>query len=195
MGIALPQFLLDIDGASGGILLLWIVGVCILLPLVIAVISLSRSSKYTGNYVMHQTLSAYIIFVGPKQSYGRFYQGSCELSLDPKNMKQEQAKFWKQHPAIVKGDFRRVLELAPRLLEELLKMAVLPRTAQGHGWLRPAVGVVELSQCIVLDILGQYSMVNIELFNIVEEVKKVSKAFVVLPKNVNAENAQSMFLS
>ncbi|KAH0857796.1 hypothetical protein HID58_086057 [Brassica napus] len=171
MGIALPQFLLDIDGASGGILLLWIVGVCILLPLVIAVISLSRSSKYTGNYVMHQTLSAYIIFVGPKQSYGRFYQGSCELSLDPKNMKQEQAKFWKQHPAIV-------------------KMAVLPRTAQGHGWLRPAVGVVELSQCIVLDILGQYSMVNIELFNIVEEVKKVSKAFVVLPKNVNAENAQ-----
>ncbi|KAL0748291.1 hypothetical protein Bca101_030293 [Brassica carinata] len=176
MGIALPQFLLDIDGASGGILLLWIVGVCILLPLVIAVISLSRSSKYTGNYVMHQTLSAYIIFVGPKQSYGRFYQGSCELSLDPKNMKQEQAKFWKQHPAIVKV------------------MAVLPRTAQGHGWLRPAVGVVELSQCIVLDILGQYSMVNIELFNIVEEVKKVSKAFVVLPKNVNAENAQSYFL-
>lgn len=28
-------------------------------------------------------------------------------------------------------------------------MAVIPRTAQGHGWLRPAVGVVELSQCIV----------------------------------------------
>ncbi|CAN8266676.1 unnamed protein product [Cochlearia groenlandica] len=39
------------------------------------------------------------------------------------------------------------------------------------------------------DILGQYSMVNLELFNIVEEVRKVSKAFVVLPKNVNAENA------
>lgn len=30
-----------------------------------------------------------------------------------------------------------------------LQMAVIPRTAQGHGWLRPAVGVVELSQCIV----------------------------------------------
>lgn len=42
------------------------------------------------------------------------------------------------------------------------------------------------------DILGQYSMVNLELFNIVEEVRKVSKAFVVLPKNVNAENAASM---
>ncbi|KAI9087296.1 hypothetical protein K1719_030766 [Acacia pycnantha] len=39
------------------------------------------------------------------------------------------------------------------------------------------------------DILGQYSMVNLELFNIVDEVKKVSKAFVVHPKNVNAENA------
>ncbi|KAG2254895.1 hypothetical protein Bca52824_085031 [Brassica carinata] len=197
MGIALPQFLLDIDGASGGILLLWIVGVCILLPLVIAVIYLSRSSKYTGNYVMHQTLSAYYYLMKPSLAPSKvmdvftkaaeymeipvrrtddeplqklFMSVRSELSLDPKNMKQEQAKFWKQHPAIVKtelliqaqltresaalspalhGDFRRVLELAPRLLEELLKMAVLPRTAQGHGWLRPAVGVVELSQCIV----------------------------------------------
>lgn len=42
------------------------------------------------------------------------------------------------------------------------------------------------------DILGQYSMVNLELFNIVDEIKKVSKAFVVHPKNVNAENATSM---
>lgn len=65
MGIALPQFLLDIDGASGGILLLWIVGVCILLPLVIAVIYLSRSSKYTGNYVMHHTLSNYYRLMKP----------------------------------------------------------------------------------------------------------------------------------
>ncbi|MBA0877416.1 hypothetical protein Goshw_024908 [Gossypium schwendimanii] len=40
------------------------------------------------------------------------------------------------------------------------------------------------------DILGQYSMVNLELFNIVDEIKKVSKAFVVHPKNVNADNAQ-----
>ncbi|XP_010521413.1 PREDICTED: mediator of RNA polymerase II transcription subunit 8 [Tarenaya hassleriana] len=39
------------------------------------------------------------------------------------------------------------------------------------------------------DILGQYSMVNLELFNIVEDVRKVSKAFVVHPKNVNAESA------
>ncbi|KAJ1392108.1 Tetratricopeptide-like helical domain superfamily [Sesbania bispinosa] len=38
------------------------------------------------------------------------------------------------------------------------------------------------------DILSHYSMVNLELFNIVDEIKKVSKAFVVHPKNVNAEN-------
>ncbi|KAG0489436.1 hypothetical protein HPP92_008247 [Vanilla planifolia] len=38
-------------------------------------------------------------------------------------------------------------------------------------------------------ILGQFSMVNMELFNIVEDIKKVSKAFVVHPKNVNGENA------
>jgi translocation protein SEC63 len=65
MGIALPKFLLNIDGASGGIMLLGIVGFCILLPLMIAVIYLSRSSKYTGNYVMHQTLSTYYYFMKP----------------------------------------------------------------------------------------------------------------------------------
>lgn len=35
-------------------------------------------------------------------------------------------------------------------------------------------------------------MVSLELFTIVEEIKKVSKAFVVHPKNVTAENAASM---
>ncbi|CAA3032212.1 dnaJ ERDJ2A-like [Olea europaea subsp. europaea] len=28
-------------------------------------------------------------------------------------------------------------------------MAIIPRTPQGHGWLRPAIGVVELSQSII----------------------------------------------
>ncbi|CAM8959554.1 unnamed protein product [Rhodiola kirilowii] len=197
MGIALPQFLLNIDGASGGVLLLAIVGVCILLPLMIAVVYLSRSAKYTGNYVMHQTLSAYYYFMKPslapskvldvfikaaeymeipvRRSDGEplqklFVLVRSELNLDLKNIKQEQAKFWKQHPSLVKtelliqaqltrelaalspslhSDFRHMLELAPRLLEELMKMAVLPRTSQGHGWLRPAIGVVELSQSII----------------------------------------------
>ncbi|CAK9168098.1 unnamed protein product [Ilex paraguariensis] len=93
-----------------------------------------------------------------------------ELNLDLKNIRQEQAKFWKQHPALVKTellvqaqltresaalspslqrDYRCVLELAPRLLEELMKMAVLPRNPQGHGWLRPAIGVIELSQSFI----------------------------------------------
>ncbi|KAF8408570.1 hypothetical protein HHK36_004633 [Tetracentron sinense] len=197
MGVALPQFLLNIDGASGGILLLGIVGICILLPLLMAVIYLSRSSKYTGNYVMHQTLSTYYYFMKPalapskvldvfikaaeymeipvRRSDGEplqklFMLVRSELNLDLKNIRQEQAKFWKQHPCLVKtelliqaqltresvdlppalqGDFRHVLELAPRLLEELMKMAVIPRTTQGHGWLRPAIGVVELSQSII----------------------------------------------
>lgn len=65
MGIALPQFLLNIDGASSGILLMWIVGICILLPLVMAVIYLSRSSKYTGNYVKNDTLGAYFHLMKP----------------------------------------------------------------------------------------------------------------------------------
>ncbi|XP_016483340.2 dnaJ protein ERDJ2-like [Nicotiana tabacum] len=197
MGIALPQFLLNIDGASEGILLLGIVGVCIILPLTISVIYLSRSSKYTGNYVMHSTLAAYYHLMKPSLAPSKimdvFIKASefmdipvrrtdeeplqrifvlvrSELNLDLKNIRQEQAKFWKQHPALVKTelllqaqltretaalsptlqrDFRRVLELAPRLLEELMKMAIIPRPPVGHGWLRPAIGVVELTQSVV----------------------------------------------
>ncbi|KAI4349001.1 hypothetical protein L6164_009660 [Bauhinia variegata] len=197
MAIALPDFLLTIDGVSEGILLLGIVGVCILLPLVVSVIYLSRSSKYTGNYVMHQTISAYYYFMKPSLAPSKvievftkaaeylelpvrriddeplqrlFVLVRSELNLDPKNIRQEQAKFWKQHPALVKTelliqaqlnsesaalsptlqrDFRRVLELSPRLLEELMKMALIPHPPQGHGWLRPAIGVVELTQNII----------------------------------------------
>ncbi|KAJ3696202.1 hypothetical protein LUZ60_001579 [Juncus effusus] len=197
MGIALPQFLLNIDGASGGILLLGIVGICILLPLMIAVIYLSRSSKYTGNYVMHHTLYTYFNCIKPSlapnkvmevfikaQEYMEmpvrrtdeeplqklFLEVRSELNLDMKNIRTEQAKFWKQHPPLVKmelliqahltretgnlppalmKDYKHMLELAPRLLEELMKMAVLPRNPHGHGWLRPAIGVIELSQNII----------------------------------------------
>ncbi|CAA3024090.1 Hypothetical predicted protein [Olea europaea subsp. europaea] len=39
------------------------------------------------------------------------------------------------------------------------------------------------------DVVSQFSMVNLELFNIVEDIKNVSKSFVVHPRNVNAENA------
>nr|XP_043632582.1 dnaJ protein ERDJ2-like [Erigeron canadensis] len=197
MGIALPQFLLNIDGKSGAVNLLGIVGVCIILPLVIAVMYLSRSAKYTGNYVLKHTLSAYFYLMKPslapskvmdvfikaaeymeipvRRSDGEplqklFILVRSELNLDLKNIKQEQTKFWKQHPALVKTellvqaqltretgclspslqhDCRRILEVAPRLLEELMKMAVLQRPPHGHGWLRPAIGVVELSQSII----------------------------------------------
>ncbi|KAF7016140.1 hypothetical protein CFC21_029819 [Triticum aestivum] len=157
MGIALPKFLLNMDGASGGIMLLGIVGLCILFPLMIAVIYLSRSSKYTGNYVMHQTLSTYYYFMKPSLAPSKvmdvfikaaeymempvrrsddeplqklFVAVRSELNLDLKNIRTEQAKFWKQHPSLV-------------------KIALLPRSPNGFGWLRPAIGVVELSQSII----------------------------------------------
>ncbi|KAF0890544.1 hypothetical protein E2562_003759 [Oryza meyeriana var. granulata] len=197
MGIALPKFLLNMDGASGGIMLLGIVGLCILLPLMIAVIYLSRSSKYTGNYVMHQTLSTYYYFMKPSLAPSKvmdvfikaaeymempvrrsddeplqklFVAVRSELNLDLKNIRTEQAKFWKQHPSLVKmelliqahltgesfaltpallKDYRHMLELAPRLLDELVKIALLPRSPHGFGWLRPAIGVIELSQNII----------------------------------------------
>ena len=66
MGIALPSFLLNKNGgAASGILLLGLVGVGILLPLLAAVVYLSRSSKYTGNYVMHHTLYSYYHLLKP----------------------------------------------------------------------------------------------------------------------------------
>ncbi|KAJ7527378.1 hypothetical protein O6H91_16G069100 [Diphasiastrum complanatum] len=196
MGIALPLFLLDMHGAAAGILLLGLVGFGILLPLMVAVVYLSRSSKYTGNYVMHQTLSSYYYFMKPSLAPSKvmdvliraaefieipirrsdneplqklFITVRSELNLDPKNLKQEQTKFWKQHPAVIKtellllahltrqsaavpdglkADFAHVLRLTPRLLEELMKMAMFARNAEGHGWLRPALGVMELSQSI-----------------------------------------------
>jgi len=196
MGIALPSFLLNIQGAASGAILLGLVGLGILLPLMIAVVYLSRSSKYTGNYVMHQTLQNFYYCM--KQSLAPskvlevlvkaqeylempvrrqddeplqklFLLVRSELNLDPKNLKQEQAKFWKGHPALIKtellllaqltrqandvpaalrADFQQVLRYTPRLLEELMKMAVAARNAEGHGWLRPALGVMELSQSI-----------------------------------------------
>ncbi|KAL4583368.1 hypothetical protein LXL04_007939 [Taraxacum kok-saghyz] len=90
MGIALPSFLLNIEVASGGIVLRWIVGVCL----------------------------SFKIF---------------KVYWKLKNIKQEHAKFWKQHPALVKAhltpelqhDFKRVVELASRLLQELMKATVL----------------------------------------------------------------------
>lgn len=154
VGIALPEFLLA--GASGGVLLIWILGGMILLPLIIGVIYLSRSSQYSGN-VRRETLSTYFNSVKPSLAPSKimevfikaaeymeipvrrsddeplqklFSVVKGELNLDGKNAKQEQAKYWKQHPS-------------------LIKMANLPRTSKGHGWLRPAIGVVELSQCIV----------------------------------------------
>jgi hypothetical protein len=38
------------------------------------------------------------------------------------------------------------------------------------------------------EVLGQFAMVNVELLNLVEDIKPILKVFVVYPKNVNAEN-------
>lgn len=91
MGIALPQFLLNIDGSSGGLLLFGIVGICILLPLVIAAIYLARSSNYTGNYVKNDTLGAYFHLMKPSLAprYISYLSLSlfiwCKLYINPLN--------------------------------------------------------------------------------------------------------------
>ncbi|KAF4367004.1 hypothetical protein G4B88_013562 [Cannabis sativa] len=74
------------------------------------VIYLSQSVEYTGNYVMHHTLSTYYYFMKPSLASRNdneplqklFMLVRSELNLDLKNIKQEQANFWKQYPALVK---------------------------------------------------------------------------------------------
>ncbi|KAG5617105.1 hypothetical protein H5410_016929 [Solanum commersonii] len=178
MGIALPQFLLDFNGSSGGILLLWILGGFILLPMAVGVVYLSRASKYGGNNVRRETLVTYFELVKPSLAPSKvmdvfvkaaefmdipvrraddeplqelFKLVKSELNLDGKNARQEQAKFWKQHPAIVKillSDFNNPDSLSTSRLHHS-KIWQLCHTAKGHGWLRPAIGIVELSQCII----------------------------------------------
>ena len=41
------------------------------------------------------------------------------------------------------------------------------------------------------EVLGQFAMVNVELLNLVEDIKPILKMFVVYPKNVNGDNATS----
>ncbi|XP_057820129.2 mediator of RNA polymerase II transcription subunit 8 isoform X2 [Cryptomeria japonica] len=42
------------------------------------------------------------------------------------------------------------------------------------------------------DVLSQFSVVNVSLVKIVDDIKKVSKAFVIYPKNVNQENSTKL---
>ncbi|RID75536.1 hypothetical protein BRARA_B02576 [Brassica rapa] len=86
MGIALPRFLLDIDGASGGILFLWIV---------------AKLWKFFTKAAEYMEIPVRRTDDEPLQKL--FMSVRSELNLDLKNMKQEQAKFWKQHPAIVEA--------------------------------------------------------------------------------------------
>uniref|UniRef100_M4CWA4 Uncharacterized protein n=1 Tax=Brassica campestris TaxID=3711 RepID=M4CWA4_BRACM len=77
MGIALPRFLLDIDGASAK---LW---------------------KFFTKAAEYMEIPVRRTDDEPLQKL--FMSVWSELNLDLKNMKQEQAKFWKQHPAIVEA--------------------------------------------------------------------------------------------
>eukprot|EP00803_Ostreobium_quekettii_P002395 evm.model.scf_415.2 EVM.evm.TU.scf_415.2 scf_415:13869-23272(+) len=51
-------------------------------------------------------------------------------------------------PEVLKNDSNFVLERTPVLLEEIVKMACWPRPPRGRGWLAPAVGAIQLVQCV-----------------------------------------------
>ncbi|CAI7785828.1 unnamed protein product [Closterium sp. NIES-53] len=138
VGIALPKFMLDIQGPKGAYLLLGLVGVGILLPLIAVVIYLSRSSKYTGNNVIQDTLRNFYQLIKPSLAPSKVIdvltkameflemkvRGSdvepmqrvfslvrSELNLDPKNLKQETKKFWTRFPALIKVELLLLAQL------------------------------------------------------------------------------------
>ncbi|KAG2451784.1 hypothetical protein HYH02_003562 [Chlamydomonas schloesseri] len=51
-------------------------------------------------------------------------------------------------PASLQADLRFVLTKTPLLLDEMMKIAVLPRPPAGYGWMTPALAIVEMMQCV-----------------------------------------------
>uniref|UniRef100_A0A1D1YK23 Putative mediator of RNA polymerase II transcription subunit 8 n=1 Tax=Anthurium amnicola TaxID=1678845 RepID=A0A1D1YK23_9ARAE len=106
---------------------------------------------------------------------------------------QQQQQFQQQAPAQAPPPVK-VERLNPALQQQLNLESVKTRAV---GLFKAISRILEEFDAIARanavpkwqDVLGQFSMVNMELFSIVEDIKKVSKAFVVYPKNVNAENA------
>lgn len=50
-------------------------------------------------------------------------------------------------PAALQNDLKFVLQKVPVLLDEIVKIAALPRPPLGYGWMAPAVAAVEMMQC------------------------------------------------
>lgn len=167
VGIALPKFMLDAQGGSGGVLLACLVGGGILAPLLAAVVYLSRAGQYNSNAVRTATLAYYYQLIKPSLASSKVLEVAVhaqelvempvrrsddealarvftlvrsELGLDPKNPKQEQAKFWKkQHPALIKVRARRAhLPAAHHKLDRPLRLAV-PR--ESHDGMHRKVDV------------------------------------------------------
>lgn len=51
-------------------------------------------------------------------------------------------------PPEMREDFETVVSLAPRLLEELLKLSQRGRAPVGYAWFRPFISILEYSQCL-----------------------------------------------
>ncbi|GMH41560.1 hypothetical protein BSKO_09470 [Bryopsis sp. KO-2023] len=52
-------------------------------------------------------------------------------------------------PALLQNDLKYVQERTPALLEEIVKIACIPRRPYGYGWLTPTIGAIQMSQCVV----------------------------------------------
>ncbi|EFJ44468.1 molecular chaperone [Volvox carteri f. nagariensis] len=51
-------------------------------------------------------------------------------------------------PPSLQADLRFVLTKSPLLLDEMIKIAIMPRPPAGYGWMTPTVAIVEMMQCV-----------------------------------------------
>lgn len=102
----------------------------------------------------------------PEQGQAMMELRQTVLRLDPSL--KEKTQFWKRKPSVQKvhmlllaylsrapipavldKDLKFVLKRSPSLVEEMIKIAQLPRPPVGYGWLTPALASIEFMQCLV----------------------------------------------
>ncbi|KAL3702340.1 hypothetical protein R1sor_020362 [Riccia sorocarpa] len=100
-------------------------------------------------------------------------QGQMQQMQQPQNLGQAQGKD----------------SLAP-VLQQLNLTSLRTRTQDLHNAIGRILHTFHTNPSLKwTEVLGQFAMVNVELLNLIDDVKPILKMFVVYPKNVNAENA------
>eukprot|EP00775_Hariotina_reticulata_P009185 gene9185-9351_t len=177
LGVALPDWMFAKDKKAAPLMLLALVGGGILLPLGLMSWYMLSSSKFSGpNQIHNDTFLIFLhskYNIKESQSLVRIPETLlCAMEFislytpaehnGPLEELRKLASVVKSHmlllahldrvgddvPQALQGDLRYVRTKSPQLLEEMVKIACLPRPPLGYGWMTPALACVEMMQCI-----------------------------------------------